>query len=86
MSHIYKKRLFNKKLKRKVDLNNGFYKGYFSKNGKGLYTKKTKLKEKKIYTKLMNKRFRHRKIDFEETGYKSTQYKKGLYEIQWIIW
>ena len=37
MSPIYKKRLYNKKLKRKVDLNNGFYKGYFSKEGKGLY-------------------------------------------------
>ena len=86
MKHIYKKRLYKKRLKRKVDLNNGFYKGYFSKDGKGLYKVNNKLIEKKIYTKLMNKRFRHRKIDLEETGYKSTQYKKGLYDIQWIIW
>ena len=81
-----REREFNKNLKRKVELNDGFYKGYYSKDGKGLYKVDNKLKEKKIYTKLMNKRFRHRKIDFEESGYKSTQYKKGRFDIQWIIY
>lgn len=81
-----RERDFNKNLKRKVELNDGFYKGYYSKDGKGLYKVDNKLKEKKIYTKLMNKRFRHRKIDFEESGYKSTQYKKGRFDIQWIIY
>ena len=81
-----RERDFNKNLKRKVELNDGFYKGYYSKEGKGLYKVDNKLKEKKIYTKLMNKRFRHRKIDFEESGYKSTQYKKGRFDIQWIIY
>ena len=80
-----RERDFNKNLKRKVELNDGFYKGYYSKDGKGLYKVDNKLKEKKIYTKLMNKKFRHRKIDFEESGYKSTQYKKGRFDIQWII-
>ena len=81
-----RERDFNKNLKRKVEINDGFYKGYYSKDGKGLYKVDNKLKEKKIYTKLMNKRFRHRKIDFEESGYKSTQYKKGRFDIQWIIY
>ena len=81
-----REREFNKNLKRKVELNDGFYKGYYSKDGKGIYKIDNKLKEKKIYTKLMNKRFRHRKIDFEESGYKSTQYKKGRFDIQWIIY
>ena len=81
-----RERDFNKNLKRKVELNDGFYKGYYSKDGKGLYKVDNKLKEKKIYTKLMNKKFRHRKIDFEESGYKSTQYKKGRFDIQWIIY
>ena len=81
-----REREFRENLKRKVELNDGFYKGYYSKDGKGLYKVDNKLKEKKIYTKLMNKRFRHRKIDFEESGYKSTQYKKGRFDIQWIIY
>ena len=81
-----REREFRENLKRKVELNDGFYKGYYSKDGKGIYKVDNKLKEKKIYTKLMNKRFRHRKIDFEESGYKSTQYKKGRFDIQWIIY
>ena len=81
-----REREFRENLKRKIELNDGFYKGYYSKDGKGLYKVDNKLKEKKIYTKLMNKRFRHRKIDFEESGYKSTQYKKGRFDIQWIIY
>ena len=81
-----REREFRENLKRKIELNDGFYKGYYSKDGKGIYKVDNKLKEKKIYTKLMNKRFRHRKIDFEESGYKSTQYKKGRFDIQWIIY
>ena len=81
-----REREFRENLKRKIELNDGFYKGYYFKEGKGLYKVDNKLKEKKIYTKLMNKRFRHRKIDFEESGYKSTQYKKGRFDIQWIIY
>ena len=81
-----REREFRENLKRKIELNDGFYKGYYSKDGKGFYKVDNKLKEKKIYTKLMNKRFRHRKIDFEESGYKSTQYKKGRFDIQWIIY
>ena len=32
-----REREFNKNLKRKVELNDGFYKGYYSKDGKGIY-------------------------------------------------
>ena len=86
MSHIYKKHLYNKKLKRKVDLNDGFYKGYFSKEGKGLYKVDNKCRDKDYFQKYMNRRYRRKKIDLEEVGYKGNYFKKGRYDIQWIIY
>ena len=81
-----RERDFNKNLKRKVELNDGFYKGYYSKDGKGLYKVDNRYKYKNFYQKYMNRKYRRRKIDIEETGYKSTQFKKGRFDIQWIIY
>ena len=81
-----RERDFNKNLKRKVELNDGFYKGYYSKNDKGLYKVDNRYKDKNFYQKYMNRKYRRRKIDIEETGYKSTQFKKGRFDIQWIIY
>lgn len=81
-----RERDFNKNLKRKVELNDGFYKGYYSKDGKGLYKVDNRYKDKNFYQKYMNRKYRRRKIDIEETGYKSTQFKKGRFDIQWIIY
>ena len=77
---------FNKNLKRKVELNDGFYKGYYSKDGKVIYKVDNKYKDKNYFQKYMNRRYRRKKIDLEETGYKSTQFKKGRYDIRWIIY
>ena len=81
-----REREFNKNLKRKVELNDGFYKGYYSKDGKGLYKVDNRYKDKTLYQKYMNRKYRRRKIDIEEIGYKSTQFKKGRFDIQWIIY
>lgn len=85
MSKIRRKR-YERRIRKRIELNDGFYKGYFSKDGKGLYKVNNYNKEKKILTRLNNKRYRRRKIDLEETGYKSTQYRKGLYDIQLILY
>ena len=73
---------FRENLKRKIELNDGFYKGYYSKDGKGIYKVDNKYKDKNYFQKYMNRRYRRKKIDLEETGYKSTQFKKGRYYIQ----
>ena len=80
-----REREFNKNLKRKVELNDGFYKGYYSKDGKGIYKVDNKYKDKNYFQKHMNRRYRRKKIDLEETGYKSTQFRKGKFDIQCII-
>ena len=80
-----REREFNKNLKRKVELNDGFYKGYYSKDGKGIYKVDNKYKDKNYFQKYMNRRYRRKKIDLEETGYKSTQFRKGKFDIQCII-
>lgn len=85
MSKIRRKR-YERRIRKRIELNDGFYKGYFSKDGKGLYKVNNYNKEKKILTRLNNKRYRRRKIDLEEIGYKSTQYRKGLYDIQLILY
>ena len=79
-----REREFNKNLKRKVELNDGFYKGYYSKDGKGIY--KVDNKDKNYFQKYMNRRYRRKKIDLEETGYKGNYFKKGKYDIKWIIY
>ena len=79
-----REREFNKNLKRKVELNGGFYKGYYSKDGKGIY--KVDNKDKNYFQKYMNRRYRRKKIDLEETGYKGNYFKKGKYDIKWIIY
>ena len=77
-----REREFNKNLKRKVELNDGFYKGYYSKDGKGIYKVDNKYKDKNHFQKYMNRRYRRKKIDLEETGYKGNYFKKGRYYIQ----
>ena len=81
-----REREFNKNLKRKVELNDGFYKGYYSKDGKGLYKVDNRYKYKNFYQKYMNRKYRRKKIDLEEIGYKGNYFKKGKYDIQWIIY
>lgn len=81
-----REREFNKNLKRKIELNDGFYKGYYSKDGKGLYKVDNRYKDKNFYQKYMNRKYRRRKIDIEEIGYKGNYFKKGRYDIQWIIY
>lgn len=81
-----REREFNKNLKRKVELNDGFYKGYYSKEGKGLYKVDNRYKYKNVYQKYMNRKYRRKEIDMEETGYKGNYFKKGRYDIQWIIY
>ena len=76
---------FRENLKRKIELNDGFYKGYYSKDGKGIYKVDNKYKDKNYFQKHMNRRYRRKKIDLEETGYKSTQFRKGKFDIQCII-
>ena len=80
-----REREFNKNLKRKVELNDGFYKGYYSKDGKGIYKVDNKYKDKNYFQKYMNRRYRRKKIDLEETGYKGNYFKKGKFDIQCII-
>ncbi len=77
-----REREFNKNLKRKVELNDGFYKGYYSKDGKGIYKVDNKYKDKNYFQKYMNRIYRRKKIDLEETGYKGNYFKKGRYYIQ----
>ena len=81
-----REREFNKNLKRKVELNDGFYKGYYSKDGKGIYKVDNKYKDKNYFQKYMNRKYRRKEIDMEETGYKSTQFRKGKFDIQCIIY
>ena len=81
-----REREFNKNLKRKVELNDGFYKGYYSKDGKGIYKVDNKHKYKNYIQKYMNRKYRRKKIDLEEVGYKGNYFKKGRYDIQWIIY
>ena len=80
-----REREFNKNLKRKVELNDGFYKGYYTKDDKGLYKVDNRYKYKNFYQKYMNRKYRRKEIDMEETGYKSTQFRKGKFDIQCII-
>lgn len=75
MSKIRRKR-YERRIRKRIELN----------DGKGLYKVNNYNKEKKILTRLNNKRYRRRKIDLEEIGYKSTQYRKGLYDIQLILY
>lgn len=81
-----RKREFRENLKRKIELNDGFYKGYYSKDGKGVYKVDNKYKKKTVFQKYMNRKYRIKKIDLKEIGYKGTQFKKGRYNIQWIIY
>ena len=81
-----REREFNKNLKRKIELNDGFYKGYYSKDGKGLYKTDNRYKYKNFYQKYMNRKYRRKEIDLEETGYKGNYFKKSRYDIQWIIY
>ena len=95
-----RKREFRENLKRKIELNDGFYKGYYSKDGKGIYKYKgyyskdgkgiykvdNKHKYKNYIQKYMNRKYRRKKIDLEEVGYKGNYFKKGRYDIQWIIY
>lgn len=76
---------FRENLKRKIELNDGFYKGYYSKDGKGIYKVDNKYKDKNYFQKYMNRKYRRKEIDMEETGYKSTQFRKGKFDIQCII-
>lgn len=79
-----RKKEFRENLKREIELNGGFYKGYYSKDGKGIY--KVDNKVKNYFQKYMNRRYRRKKIDLEETGYKGNYFKKGKYDIKWIIY
>ena len=79
-----RKKEFRENLKRDIELNGGFYKGYYSKDGKGIY--KVDNKVKNYFQKYMNRRYRRKKIDLEETGYKGNYFKKGKYDIKWIIY
>ena len=46
MSKIRIKR-YDRRIRKRIELNDGFYKGYFSKDGKGLYKVNNYNKEKK---------------------------------------
>ncbi len=81
-----RKREYRENLKRKLELNGGTYKGYQSKDGKGIYKIDNKYKDKNYFQKYMNRRYRRKKIDLEEVGYKGNYFKKGRYDIQWIIY
>lgn len=41
---------------------------------------------KKFISRVMNKRYRHLPISFEDTGYKSKQFRKGKFSIEYIIY